>query len=225
MKLPLPDEIQDFVSKNNELELALIGCRADNPHNSYDCCEYDIAILGGNNKDNFDKKIIELGNNTLEFLNFPSQNGHNNIALSSMIKLDDSNTLISQTPKIDRKKLCIAAGKRRIVDSLYIVSKNSSGKAELNASLNLKIAAYDLIEGILLMSGTRPMPIHELNQLRQVEVNKDFIKESIQTCIECLGIERATRTIINRSYKALREILKETYDVELLSSKIKFLLD
>jgi hypothetical protein len=227
MKSPVPDEIQDFVSKNNELELALIGCRADNPHNSHECCEYDIAILGGNTKDNFDKKIVELGNSTLEFLNFPgqSQNGHNNIALSNMIKLDDSNTLISETPKVDRKKLFIAAGKRRIVDSLYIVSKNSSAKAEVNASLNLKIAAYDFIEGILLMSGTRPMPIHELNQLRQVEVNKDIINEAIQTCIECLGIERATRTIINRSYKALREILKERYDVELLSSKIKFLLD
>lgn len=225
MKLPVPDEIQDFVSKNNELELGLIGCRADNPHDSYDCCEYDIAILGGNGKENFDKKIIELGNSTLEFINFPKQNSPNNISLSNMIKLDDSNTLISETPKVDRKRLFNAAGKRRIVDSLYIVSKNSSSKAEVNSSLNLKIAAYDLIEGILLMSGTRPMPIHELNQLRQVEVNKDFINEAIQTCIECLGIERATRTIINRSYKALREILKERYDVELLSSKIKFLLD
>ena len=225
MKLPVTDEIQDFVIKNNELELALIGCRADSPQNSYDCCEYDIAILGGNTKDNFDKKIIELGNNTLEFLNFPIQNGYNYIALSNMIKLDDSNTLISETPKVDRKKLFIAAGKRRIVDSLYIVSKNSSANAEVNSSLNLKIAAYDFIEGILLMSGTRPMPIHELNQLRQVEVNKDFINEAIQTCIECLGIERATRTIINRSSRALREILKERYDVELLSSKIKFLLD
>ena len=225
MKLPVPDEIQDFVNKNTELELALIGCRADNPNNSYACCEYDIAILGRNANNNFDKKIIELGDSTLELLNFSGQNSHNNIALSNMIKLDDSNTLISETPKVDRKKLCIAAGKRRIVDSLYIVSKNSSAKAELYASLNLKIAAYDLIEGILLMSETRPMPIHELNQLRQVEVNKDYINEAIQTCIECLGIERATRTIINRSYKALREILKERYDVELLSSKIKFLLD
>ena len=177
--------------------------------------------------ENFDKKIIELGNSTLEFINFPgqSQNSPNNISLSNMIKLDDSNTLISETPKVDRKRLFNAAGKRRIVDSLYIVSKNSSSKAEVNSSLNLKIAAYDLIKGILLMSGTRPMPIHELNQLRQVEVNKDFINEAIQTCIECLGIERATRTIINRSYKALREILKERYDVELVSSKIKFLLD
>lgn len=223
--MKLPQEIQDFVSNNNELELSLIGCRADSPQDSYDCCEYDIAILGGNIDNIFDKKIIQLGNNILEFLNFQNQRRHNDISLFSMIKLSESNTLVPEPPKLDRKKLLVAAGKRRIVDSLFNVSKNSSASEEINSSLNLKIAAYDLIEGILLMSESRSMPIHELNQLRQVEIQKDFVKEAIQTCIECLGIERATRTIINRSYKALREILKERYDLELLSSKIQFLLN
>lgn len=223
--MKLPQEIQDFVSNNNELELSLIGCRADSPQDSYDCCEYDIAILRGNIDNIFDKKIIQLGNNILEFLNFQNQRRHNDISLFSMIKLSESNTLVPEPPKLDRKKLFVAAGKRRIVDSLFNVSKNSSASEEINSSLNLKIAAYDLIEGILLMSESRSMPIHELNQLRQVEIQKDFVKEAIQTCIECLGIERATRTIINRSYKALREILKERYDLELLSSKIQFLLN
>jgi hypothetical protein len=221
----LPQEIQDFVDKNNELDLALIGCRADSPHDSYDCCEYDIAILGGNIDDTFDKKIIQLGNSKLEFLNFQNQNVNEDISLFNMIELKESNVLVSEYPKLDKKKLFNAAGKRRIVDSLFNVSKNSSASAELNASLNMKMAAYDLIEGILLMSETRPMPIHELNQLRQVEVQKDYIKEAIQTCIESLGIERATRTIINRSYKALREILKDAYDLELLASKIQYLLN
>jgi hypothetical protein len=143
-----------------------------------------------------------------------------------MIKIEKSSDLFisPHPPEIDRKSWYIAAGKRRVVDSLFNVSKNSSNRAKLDSSLNLKIAAYDLIEGILLISQTKPMPIHELNQLRQVEVRKDFINEAIQVCIECLGIERATRTIINRSFKALKEILKERYDVELLSSKIDFLL-
>ena len=221
--MKLPQEIQEFVSNNKELDLALIGCRADGPHDSYDCCEYDFAILGGNIDNDIHKKIIQLGDSTLEFLNFQNQNVNEDISLYNMIELNESNVLVPEYPKLDRKKLFNAAGKRRIVDSLFNVSKNSSASAELNASLNLKIAAYDLIEGILLMSETRPMPIHELNQLRQVEVQKDYIKETIQICIECLGIERATRTIINRSYKALREILKDTYDIDLLSSKIQFL--
>ena len=225
--MKIPDEVQAFVSKNSDLELGLIGCRADSSHISYDCCEYDIAVLGSN-ENSYDKKIIQLGDNTIEFLHFPNYQkyGHGDISLFNMIKLEESNDLFISPPplEIDRKSWYIAAGKRKVVDSLFNVSKNSRNRAKLDSSLNLKIAAYDLIEGILLISQTKPMPIHELNQLRQVEVRKDFINEAIQVCIECLGIERATRTIINRSFKALKEILKERYDVELLSSKIDFLL-
>lgn len=222
--MKIPGKIQEYLSEKIDLETVLIGCRADTPEISYDCCEYDIAILGGNDM-GFGNKIVQIGNNTLEFLDFPKY-GHNEISLFNMVKLKNktNDLLISPIPvsKIDAKKLFIAAGKRKVVDSLFNVSKNNPTKT---GSLNLKIAAYDLIEGILLISGIRPMPIHELNQLRQLEVHRDFINEAIQLCIECLGIERATRTIINRSFKALKEILKQRYDIELLSSKIEFLLE
>jgi hypothetical protein len=127
--------------------------------------------------------------------------------------------------KTDIKRIFLSAGKRRAVDSLFNVSKTSTSKSELHLSLNLKIAAYELIEAILLISEIRPMPIHELNQLRQLEIRKDFIKEAIQLCIECIGIERATRTMINRSFNALKEIFKERYDIGLIESKIEFLVE
>ncbi len=222
--MKIPGKIQEYLSEKIDLETVLIGCRADTPEISYDCCEYDIAILGGNDM-GFGNKIVQIGNNTLEFLDFPKY-GHNEISLFNMVKLKNKTNDLLVSPitvsKIDAKKLFIAAGKRKVVDSLFNVSKNNPTKT---GSLNLKIAAYDLIEGILLISGIRPMPIHELNQLRQLEVHRDFINEAIQLCIECLGIERATRTIINRSFKALKEILKQRYDIELLSSKIEFLLE
>lgn len=229
-KLKIPDRIQEYLSEKTDSELALIGCRANdtNTRISYDCCEYDIAVLGENDM-GLGNKIMQVGNDTLEFLDFPKYD-HSEISLLNMVKLKNktSNLLVSQdqhsTPKTDIKRIFIAAGKRRAVDSLFSVSKNGHTKAELNSALNLKIAAYDLIEGILLTSEIRPMPIHEMNQLRQLEVRKDFINEAIQLCIESLGIERATRTIINRSYKALKEILKERYDIGLLQSKIEFLV-
>ena len=227
-KLKIPDKIQEYFSEKTDSELALIGCRADEARISYDCCEYDIAVLGENDM-GLGNKIMQVGNDTLEFLDFPKYD-NSEISLLNMVKLKNktSNLLVSKdqhsTPKSDIKRIFIAAGKRRAVDSLFNVSKISSTKAELNSALNLKIAAYDLIEGILLTSEIRPMPIHELNQLRQLEVHKDLINEAIQLCIECLGIERATRTIINRSYKALKEILKERFDIGLLESKIEFLV-
>jgi hypothetical protein len=222
--MTIPDEILHHLTESHNSEMALVGCRADAPDVSYDCCEYDIAIFGENELIP-QNKIVKIENDTLEFQGFPKQS--NDILLYKMIRVITGDLLISppRHSETDIKRSFKAAGKRRIVDALFNVSKNSINKAELNSPLNLKIAAYGLLEGILLMSEVRPMPIHELNQLRQLEVKKDIINEAIQTCIECLGVERATRTILNRSFRALKEILKERYDVELLSSKIEFLLN
>ena len=223
--MKIPDEILHYLTESHNSEMALVGCRADAPLISYDCCEYDIAIFG-NNEPYPQNKIVKLGKDTLEFQGFPKQS--NDILLYKMIPEITGDLLISppRYSEIDIRRSFKAAGKRRIVDALFNVSKNSINKeAELNSPLNLKIAAYGLLEGILLTSEVRPMPIHELNQLRQLEVKKDIINEAIQTCVECLGVERATRTILNRSFRALKEILKERYDVELLSSKIEFLLN
>jgi len=223
--MKIPDEILHYLTESHNSEMALVGCRADAPLVSYDCCEYDIAMFG-KNESNPQNKIVKLGKDTLEFQEFPKQS--NDISLYKMMPEITGDLLISPArySEIDIRRSFKAAGKRRIVDALFNVSKNSINKeAELNSPLNLKIAAYGLLEGILLTSEVRPMPIHELNQLRQLEVKKDIINEAIQTCVECLGVERATRTILNRSFRALKEILKERYDVELLSSKIEFLLN
>lgn len=224
----LSEKIQEYLSNKKNSELALIGCRADNSNISYECCEYDIAVLAKND-DGLGNNIMQIGEEKLEFLNFSNFN-QNQISLFNMIKVENkTNSLLiphdDSTSKTDFKRIFLSAGKRRAVDSLFNVSKTSTSESELNLSLNLKIAAYELIEAILLISEIRPMPIHELNQLRQLEIRKDFIKEAIQLCIECIGIERATRTIINRSFNALKEIFKERYDLGLIESKIEFLVE
>ena len=224
----LSEKIQEYLSNKKNSELALIGCRADNSNISYECCEYDIAVLA-KNENGLGNNIMQVGKEKLEFLDFSNFN-QNEISLLSMIKVDNkTNSLLiprdDSTSKTDVKRIFLSAGKRRAVDSLFNVSKTSTSKSELNLSLNLKIAAYELIEAILLISEIRPMPIHELNQLRQLEIRKDFIKEAIQLCVESIGIERATRTIINRSFNAVKEIFKERYDIGLITSKIQFLVE
>jgi len=223
-----PEKIQEYLSNKKNSELALIGCRADNSNLSYECCEYDIAVLAKNGN-GLGNSITQIGKEKLEFLDFSNYN-QNEISLLNMKKIENktSSLLIPHKDSIrktDIKRIFLSAGKRRAVDSLFNVSKTSTSKSELNLSLNLKIAAYELIEAILLISEIRPMPIHELNQLRKLEIRKDFIKEAIQLCIECIGIERATRTMINRSFNALKEIFKERYDIGLIESKIEFLVE
>jgi len=223
----LSEKIQEYLSNKKNSELALIGCRADISNISYECCEYDIAVLAKNDNA-LCNNVTQIGKEKLEFLDFSNFN-QNEISLLNMIKVENkTNSLLTPrndcTSKSDIKRIFLSAGKRRAIDSLFNVSKTNTSKSELNLSLNLKIAAYELIEAILLISEIRPMPIHELNQLRQLEIRKDFIKEAIQLCIECIGIERATRTIINRSFNALKEIFKERYDIGLIESKIEFLV-
>lgn len=223
-----PEKIQEYLSNKKNSELALIGCRADNSNLSYECCEYDIAVLAKNGN-GLGNSITQIGKEKLEFLDFSNYN-QNEISLLNMKKIENktSSLLIPHKDSIrktDIKRIFLSAGKRRAVDSLFNVSKTSTSKSELHLSLNLKIAAYELIEAILLISEIRPMPIHELNQLRKLEIRKDFIKEAIQLCIECIGIERATRTMINRSFNALKEIFKERYDIGLIESKIEFLVE
>jgi len=80
------------------------------------------------------------------------------------------------------------------------------------------------LEGILLCSGIRPMPTHELNQIRTLDEPNEAFATAIKSGLECLGIERASKTTINRSYKALKEILREEDDKHLIFSKIEYLL-
>jgi hypothetical protein len=86
----------------------------------------------------------------------------------------------------------------------------------------LKIAAYEFMEGTLALSGSRPMPLHELGQLRQIQAGN--IAEGVEVALECIGIERATRPTISRSIKAIKELKSKDYDRELFAAKVDYLL-
>ena len=90
--MKIPDEIQHYLTENHNSEMALVGCRADAPDVSYDCCEYDIAIFG-KTESNPQNKIVKLGKDTLEFQGFPKQG--NDILLFKMIRVKTSDLLIS----------------------------------------------------------------------------------------------------------------------------------
>ena len=84
--MKIPDEILHYLTESHNSEMALVGCRADAPDVSYDCCEYDIAIFG-KNESNPQNKIVKLGKDTLEFQGFPKQS--NDILLYKMIRDDN----------------------------------------------------------------------------------------------------------------------------------------
>jgi hypothetical protein len=227
MTIDIPPSIAEYLNQNIKGRIALIGCRAQNVENSFECCEYDIALLDPNGPLD---RVVELEDSVIEFLNFSSRGNQHRMQLESMIPIGYKNMPLFSpsfnSTNVSTDRVFMGQSKKMIVNALFNIER-ADGYKESNvelSSLHLKIAAYHLLEGILLCSGIRPMPTHELNQIRTLDEPNEAFATAIKSGLECLGIERASKTTINRSYKALQEILREEDDKHLIFSKIEYLL-
>jgi hypothetical protein len=227
MTKDIPPSIIEYLDQNIKGRIALIGCRAQHSENSFECCEYDIALLEPNNPPD---RVVKLEDSVIEFLNFSSRGIQHRMQLESMIPIGYKNMpLISpsfSSMNISTDRVFMGQAKKMIVNSLFNIERADNykeSKVEFS-SLHLKMAAYHLLEGILLCSGIRPMPTHELNQIRTIDEPNEAFATAIKSGLECLGLERASKATINRSYKALKEILRGEDDKHLIFAKIDYLL-
>jgi hypothetical protein len=117
-------------------------------------------------------------------------------------------------------------GKRKIIESLFLIEaidKNLSKYPPLS-SLWLKIAAYHFTEGILAIHGVKSSPIHELDQIRCLDMKGPKIASGINSALDCIGIERAGRSAISRSLKVVKALDKEEVCNGLWLAKSQWLL-
>jgi hypothetical protein len=226
----IPSELVDYISNNFRYPAGIIGCRATNPEMSLDCCEYDIAIF---NKQSTGNRFIRLGSHGLELITLTETSRINVMKLHNMIIIqdDDSFSLSSanNVPGYQKYYLRVLRdlGKKSIINSLFYhekISKNIQRNSVL-AAMWLKIAAYDFLEGILALSEIKPMPIHELDQIRKITIERQDIAEGVKIALECVGLERATRSTISRSIEAICELNSMEYDKELIKIKVNHLLE
>lgn len=198
----------------------LIGCRASD--GALGCCEYDIAVFGAG-----ENSVVQIGGHAIELLHIDLP-GKNVVALGEMLIIKDSHSfaLASAIQGMADKyrKALAAAGRKSMASSLLCQQKMKSAKQQTTAAMWLKVAAYHFIQGALALAGTRPMPLHELDQLRQATLATD-ISDGAQAALECVGIERATRPAIARSSEAVAELKSQDYDKWLVRSKIGYLLE
>ena len=68
-------------------------------------------------------------------------------------------------------------------------------KSDVMASIWLKLSAYDFLEGLLAVSGFKPMPIHELSQIRQLTMENEVVANAVKDALECIGLERVFNNI------------------------------
>jgi len=235
IKLPLA--VKKYIDENISAEVGLIGCRATDPKSSVSCCEYDLAILD-RAVTGYQNKFLRIGENNVELIHIAGDLKKNTIATKGMYLVKDSiadYSIMSSTStdhssqSIDNenyRRALNSFGKKALVRSLFSYDKVSSllSNRPVLASMWSKLAAYDFLEGILALSGCRPMPLHEPHQIRSLNIEDQNVSAGIDIAMGCIGIERATRTTISRSCSAISQLYSQEYDKELVIIKAKQLI-
>tara|TARA_Y100000780_G_scaffold232024_1_gene260443 strand:- start:86 stop:928 length:843 start_codon:yes stop_codon:yes gene_type:complete len=212
------------MTKYEKFPIALTGCRTTNI--TLDCCEYDFVILSDTNI----HELLHIDDNYVKIRNIKTKQDIHSLAplLQNMEIINDPVwtlvTLKQNVTTVMSKALSLYA-KNAAVDALFYANR-SRGVAKNNtllSSLWLKCAAYYYLEAVIAKNGSIPMPTHMLTQLRSI--NEDTYNHGIINANTCLGLERANRSSISRSTKAvigLKEIVKN--HTEIVVKKVQFLL-
>jgi hypothetical protein len=205
--------------------IALIGCRTSEM--SLDCCEYDLAVFAGSQEHDQANQVVQVDNHTVELMHLIGPIKDHIIDLADMVILKDNSKLMLSSAAKDiiaekHKKMLAASGKKLLISSLFCQQKMRGTNHPIIAAMWLKIAAYEFIDGMLALSGNRPMPVHILEQVRQIDSR---MAEGVDVALECIGAERATRPAISRSMEAIKELKSKDYDRELFMSKVSHLLE
>ena len=228
----IPSDLIEYINNNFRYPVGIIGCRATNPEMSFDCCEYDIAIFNGKSQGN---RFVRLGDHGLELIAQKTISIIDILNLYNMTIIQDNDSLILSSSSSSFNKISAfqhyltvlrGFGKKSIISSLFYHEKitKSIQKNSVLAGMWLKIAAYDFLKGILALSEIKPMPIHELDQIRTITVERQEIADGIKIALECIGLERATRSTISRCAEGIYELNSSEYDKELIRIKINHLL-
>jgi hypothetical protein len=220
----IPTAIKVFASEI-VYPVALVGCRTSDM--SLDCCEYDLAVFAVSQEDNPTNHVVQVDNCTVELMHLTGSIKDHIIDLANMVILKDDSKLMLSSAANDiivnkYKKMLAASGKKLLISSLFCQQKMRGTKHPMVAAMWLKIAAYDFIDGMLALSGNRPMPVHIMEQVRQIDSR---MAEGVDVALECIGAERATRPAISRSMEAIKELKSKDYDREIFMSKISHLLE
>ena len=192
---------------------------------SLDCCEYDIAIFAENAGGT---QAVRVGGQMVELLYFSGEPRNTLSDLYGMTIIRDSNkfALASAAKEITQEKFrkaLRALGRKELVSSRFCQKTAEQCSEPITAQMWYKIAAHRFITGAIALAGKRPMPLHELEQTRQIDASS-AVAEGLASALEFIGLERATRPAISRSVEALRELKSGDHDRDLVMSKIDFLL-
>ncbi|HYL65918.1 MAG TPA: hypothetical protein VEU72_02050 [Nitrosopumilaceae archaeon] len=186
----------------SNLPVGLGGCR--NNGNNFQCCEYNITVFDDKQEESsiheIDGNMIKLHHGSLS---------ENNVGV--LKQLEDMKVLIDEQWNL-RMFLTKIKTKSKQISNSYIQNclvdagvyaakaKELVKSSDALADVWIKCASYFLADAIFLINSKRPSPTHMLEIIRGFDKNK--INQNFLVVHQCLGIERASTSLLSRMVKS-----------------------
>jgi hypothetical protein len=208
--------------------VGLGGCR--NSTHSFECCEYNITV--------FDKKkdspeILEY-DDEIVIINHASFDETSSNVLIQFDKMqiisDEQWELRMFLSKIDAKRERIFKdfAKNCLIDATFCTTKAKDRlkTSDPFASVWVKCSALFIADAISSINNQRPSPTHMLQYVRDFEKNR--LNENFTSVNNCLGIERATPSLLSRMCKStigFSEMINEKNFSKIIQKKHDYLVN
>ncbi len=182
--------------------VGLGGCR--NGDINFQCCEYNITVFDEKQEEpsihEIDGNMIKLHHGSLSETNVGILKQFEGMKIVS----DEQWKLRMFLTKIKTKSKQITNSyiQNCLVDAGVYATKarELTKSSDPLAHVWIKCAAYFLADAIFLINSKRPSPTHMLEIIRGFEKNK--INQSFSVVHQCLGIERASTSLLSRMVKS-----------------------
>ena len=182
--------------------IGLGGCK--NTDDTFNCCEYNISIFDDKKEQD---SIIEVEGELVK-IHHGSLSETDPAILSQFqgmkILSDDQWSLRIFLSMIKEKSEKISRSyiQSCLVDAgiLAIKAKDGIKLSDPFLSCWLKCAACFVADAILIINSKRPSTVHNLEHIRTLKKNR--INETFATVNQCIGVERATNSLLSRMLKS-----------------------
>ena len=221
-------DVKNIISKlsTTNFPIGLGGCRSNGT--SFECCEYNITIFDEKKSESvheIDGELIKLHHGSLSETDPAILKQFENMRVLS----DDQWKLRIFLSEIKKKQTIISDSYTQncLVDAGICATKAREGvkRSDPLAPIWVKCSAYFLSDAISLLNYKRPSPTHMLESLRRFEKNR--INKNFDTVHECLGIERASTSLLQRMLKStmgFSDIVEANENSKIIEGKYNYLI-
>lgn len=217
----------------NELSLGnfpagLGGCRSQK--NNFECCEYNITVFDETEQADYvteyDDELVRIHHGSIKETKPEVLLQYKHMKILSDEQWD-LHMLLSKI-KEKKKQFTNSFVKSSLVDAAICATKTKDGikKSDPFSSSWIKCAAYFIADAILGFNLRRPSPAHMLEDIRKLKKNR--FNENFTAVNECIGIERATPSLLSRMVKStigFSDIVETNGHSKIIQKKYEYFVD